>query len=306
MTTGYAARKLEPDGARPGPDLERVVDEFRPRWVVRSFPVARQILRASDATEQAGFGAGMNRSKMRPPILYQEGSQHRAQRHASARFFAPAVIEGYQPMIADLSEVLLNRLRPDKATDLSRLSMRLAVQVTGRVVGLTNSSVRGMSARLSAFFAGDPLASDRSPAGLLHTLRTTSSLLAFYHLDVKPAIRVRRRYRSADVISQLLQQGFNDVEILTEALTYAAAGMATTREFITVAAWHLLDEPELRSRYLAAARGEREAILHEILRLEPVVGELRRTTRKPVDVQTADGPVTIPPGERIELQLRRP
>ena len=44
---------------------------------------------------------------------------------------------------------------------------------------------------------------------------------------------------------------------------------------------------------------------HEMLRLEPVVGELRRTTRKPVDVQTADGPVTIPPGERIELQLRR-
>ncbi|HKF89802.1 MAG TPA: cytochrome P450 [Propionibacteriaceae bacterium] len=305
MTTGYAARKLEPDGARPGPDLERVVDEFRPRWVVRSFPVARQILRASDATEQAGFGAGMNRSKMRPPILYQEGSQHRAQRHASARFFAPAVIEGYQPMIAELSEVLLNRLRPDKATDLSRLSMRLAVQVTGRVVGLTNSSVRGMSARLSAFFAGDPLASDRSPAGLLHTLRTTSSLLAFYHLDVKPAIRARRRSPSADVISQLLQQGFSDFEILTEALTYAAAGMATTREFITVAAWHLLDEPELRSRYLAAARVDREAILHEILRLEPVVGELRRRTRKPVDVQTAEGPVTIPPGERIELQLRR-
>ena len=130
-------------------------------------------------------------------------------------------------------------------------------------------------------------------------------MLGFYHLDVKPAIRVRRRYRSADVISQLLQQGFNDVEILTEALTCAAAGMATTREFITVAAWQLLDEPELRSRYLAAARGEREAILHEILRLEPVVGELRRTTRKPLDVQTADGPVTIPPGERIELQLRR-
>jgi cytochrome P450 len=306
VITGCPARKLEPDIVREGPDLQRVVDESGERWVVRSFAVARQILRAPDATRQAGFGAGgINRSKMRPPILYQEGSQHRAQRRASARFFAPAVIEGYQPWIAGLCDAMLSRLRVDRSTDLSRLSIRLAVQVTGRVVGLTNSSVRGMSARLSTFFESDPLASDRSPAGLLRTVRTRSALLGFYYLDVKPAIRARRRRPSADVISQLLQQGFNDLEILTEALTYAAAGMATTREFVTVAAWHLLDEPDLRTRYLIAERVEREAILHEILRLEPVVGELRRTARESITVHTQSGPITIAPGDRIELQLRR-
>ena len=130
----------------------------------------------------------------------------------------------------------------------------------------------------------------------MRRLRTTAALLGFYRLDVKPAIRARRRRPADDVISQLLQQDFSDLEILTEALTYAAAGMATTREFVTVAAWHLLDEPDLRARYLAAERGEREAILHEILRLEPVVGELRRTTREPLTVDTAAGPVTIPAG----------
>ncbi len=307
MTTGCPARKLEPDGVRSaGPDLERVHDGAGTRWVVRSFSVARQILRAPDATQQAGFGAhNLNRSKMRPPILYQEGSQHRTQRRAAARFFAPAVIEDYQPMIARLSDALLDGLRTDKAVDLSRLSMRLAVQVTGRVVGLTNSSVRGMSARLGTFFEGDPMARDRSPAGLLRTLRGTTAMLGFYQLDVKPAIRARRRLPADDVISQLLEQGFSDLEILTEAMTYAAAGMATTREFVTVAAWHLLDEPDLRARYLAAERSEREAILHEILRLEPVVGELRRTTREPLTVQTAAGPTTIPAGDAVELQLRR-
>lgn len=305
MTTG-PARKLEPGSVRGGPDLERVVDGSGARWVVRSFPIARQILRAPDATRQAGFGAGgVEQSKMRPPILYQEGSQHRVQRRAAARFFAPAVIEDYAPMIAELSDGLLARLRADRAVDLSRLSMRLAVQVTGRVVGLTNSSVRGMSARLGTFFSGDPLSGDRSPAGLLRTVRTTGALLGFYHLDVLRSIRARRRAPSADVISQLLQQEFSDLEILTEALTYAAAGMATTREFITVAAWHLLDEPDLRARYLVAERAEREAILHEILRLEPVVGELHRTTREPITVATGSGSVTIEPGERIELQLRR-
>jgi cytochrome P450 len=307
MTSDCPARKLQPDGVREvGPEVERVQDEAGTRWMVRSFAVGRQILRAPDGTEQAGFGAdNLNRSKMRPPILYQEGSQHRAQRKASARFFAPAVVENYSPMIAGLSDSLLRELRPDKAVDLSRLSMRLAVQVAGRVVGLTNSSVRRMSARLGTFFEGDPTARDRSPAGLLRSLRGSAALFGFYQLDVKPAIRARRRRPSDDVISQLLQQGFSDLEILTEAVTYAAAGMATTREFITVAAWHLLDEPDLRARYLAAERSEREAILHEILRLEPVAGELRRTTRAPLSVQTTAGSVTIPEGERVELQLRR-
>ena len=306
MITGGSARKLEPDEVREGPDLQRVADDSGGRWVVRSFAVARQILRAPDATRQAGFGAGgLNRYKMRPPILYQEGSQHRAQRRASARFFAPAVIESYQPWIAGLCDALLSRLRVDKAVDLSRLSMRLAVQVTGRVVGLTNSSVRGMSARLGVFFEDDPLADDSGRVGLLRMVRTRSALLRFYYLDVKPAIRARRRRPSADVISQLLQLGFNDLEILTEALTYGAAGMATTREFVTVAAWHLLDDPDLRARYLVAERVEREAILQEILRLEPVVGELRRTAREPLAVHTDSGLVTIAPGETIELQLRR-
>ena len=46
------------------------------------------------------------------------------------------------------------------------------------------------------------------------------------------------------------------------------------------------------------------AILHEILRLEPVVGELRRVTRAPLTVDTATGPKTIPAGEAVQLQLR--
>ena len=114
MTTGCPARKLEPDGVRSaGPDLERVHDGAGTRWIVRSFSVARQILRAPDGTQQAGFGAhNLNRSKCGPPILYPEGSQHRAQRQAAARFFAPAMIENYSPMIAGLSDALLGGLRP--------------------------------------------------------------------------------------------------------------------------------------------------------------------------------------------------
>jgi hypothetical protein len=119
---------------------------------------------------------------------------------------------------------LLARLRVDKAVDLSRLSMRLAVQVTGRVVGLTNSSVRGMSGRLG-FFQGDPLARDR--ALLLRALRGSGAP------GLLPPRREASVRRAAAALSRRDQPAvatdFSDLEILTEALTYAAAGMATTR-----------------------------------------------------------------------------
>ena len=80
------------------------------------------LLREPDATRQAGFGADQvfrARKGMRPPILYLEGEQHRLQRRAAARFFAPAVIEGYRPMMEELADQLVGRLRADRATDLT-------------------------------------------------------------------------------------------------------------------------------------------------------------------------------------------
>jgi hypothetical protein len=78
-----------------------------------------------------------------------------------------------------------------------------------------------------------------------------------------------------------LDQGYTDREILTECLTYGAAGMATTREFIVMAAWHLFEREDLRRRFLEGDDAIRLALLEEILRLEPVVGALcRRTTRE--------------------------
>ena len=79
--------------------------------------------------------------------------------------------------------------------------------------------------------------------------------------------------------------------------------MVTTREFISVAAWHFLSNDDLRARYLAADRDERHAMLHEILRLEPVVGELYRRTTAELTIDLPDGPTTIPADELIELDI---
>lgn len=301
---GCPVRKLtRPDDAA-APAVERMPDG---RWVVRTFALARHVLRDSEETRQAGFGAERmdpTGERMRPPILYLEGPPHHAQRRAAARFFAPKVTESYRPMMEALADELVGTVRTDRWTDVSQLSLRMAVQVAARVVGLTESSIPGMSRRLESFFEGDPTARDRSLRGVLRRLHRGTTLLRFHQLDVKPAIRARRRERREDVISQLLDQGFSDLEVLTECVTYGAAGMVTTREFITVAVWHLTDEPALLARYLAAERPERLAILEETLRLEPVVGHLHRRTTAPLTLDGPDGPVEVPAGALVDLDVR--
>jgi cytochrome P450 len=182
--------------------------------------------------------------------------------------------------------------------------MEMAVQVAGRVVGLTNSSTRGMSRRLDTFFAGDPLDSPTGLAGLVKSARSGTATLRFYTFDVRPAIRARRRKPGEDVISQLLADGFSDLEILTECLTYAAAGMATTRELICMAAWHLVEDPELLAAYRAADRDGRLAVLQETLRLEPVVGHLYRRLEQPLTLQVDGRDHELPAGTLVDLDLR--
>lgn len=79
--------------------------------------------------------------------------------------------------------------------------------------------------------------------------------------------------------------------------------MVTTRGFISIAAWHVLEQPAVRERYLAGDEGERHALLQEILRLGPVVGHLYR--RATADIWLEDeggGSATIPKGSLIELR----
>lgn len=191
----------------------------------------------------------------------------------------------------------------DQGNDDDRrvLSFRLAVKVAAKVVGLTDSRLPGMDRRLEAFFANDMTEFGWNPLALFGFARNQTRVAAFFYLDVKPAIEARKKEPKEDVISHLISKSYGDGEILTECLTYAAAGMVTTREFISVAAWHMLEQPAVRERYLAGGEEERHALLQEILRLEPVVGNLYR--RATVDIQLEDGDetVTIPSGSLINL-----
>ncbi|GGN36198.1 cytochrome P450 [Deinococcus daejeonensis] len=283
-------------GAAPTPDARGVVQ-------VRSFQGARDVLR-SEAVTQAGFNAEtVNDAGIlkRRPVLFTEGEEHHEMRRDTARYFTPTAVAGYQPMIAALADRLIGQLAARGEANIDDLSLTLAVQVASQVVGLTSSRLPGLERRVMTFVEHDGNSEPgMSPEkGRLRGILEQRHLLAFYLLDVKPAIQARRKQRRDDLISHLLDRDYSDLEILTECLTYGTAGMVTTREFITVATWHLLRAPELRAAYVHGTEKERLDILHEILRVEPVVNTLYR--RAQADL-TVDGH-TVPQGTLLALNL---
>jgi cytochrome P450 len=280
-------------------------------WHVHRFEDARTILRSGNA-KQAGFGKetvdGLDKgNKMKPPILFQEGKDHLLQRKQTARFFTPkAVDSGYRQLMETVADKLIADLRRKKRADLSDLGRFMAVTVAAEVIGLTDSYVSGMDKRINAFFEGDPIkmAKHMTVKSFLKSLTNQIAVTSFFFLDVKPAIKARRRVQKDDVISHLVAQNCTDAEVLVECITYGAAGMVTTREFICVASWHLLENTELRTRYLAAPEKERYEILNEILRLEPVVGNLYRRTTADIEIKSGDEQIVIPQGELVDVHVR--
>src|SRR5690554_5172947 len=298
-----AARRSQPPGTSPDP--EPAVALAGGEAEVRSLAAARQVLRAGDVARQAGFGAeAASRSPLplRPPVLWQDGMEHRRQRTAIARFFTPAAAkERYRPLMERLADELVAEVAARGRAELSGLAMRMAVGVAAQVVGLTDSRRPGMHERIEAFIANGSARLSWDPRQLVRFVRLQKAIADYFRFDVKPAIDARRREPRDDVISELISQGRTDNDVLIEAITYGAAGMVTTREFIAMAAWHLLDDEALRRRYLGGDEGERQALLAEVIRLEPVVGRLYR--RLEGDLELAQGG-TLPAGARVAVDVR--
>jgi cytochrome P450 len=294
-------RKVGRGELAPGCPVHAGADDV---WHIQDFATARAMLRHTE-TRQAGFGVeNVERLKgrMRMPVLYRDGAEHREHRRQTAKYFTPRRVDtAYRDLMDRLAEQQCDVLRRRGEADLSQLSFRLAVAVAGEVIGLTESGA-GMAGRLDRFFdekGGTP--GWRNPRATYREWRSRLNMALFYWRDVRPSVVARRARRRDDLISHLLDEGCNNGEILGECVTFAAAGMVTTREFITLAAWHLLTDDDLRVAYVEGSEKERAAILHEILRLEPVVANLARWTTADVLAEGPDGPVTIPAGARVDI-----
>lgn len=273
---------------------------------ITAFAPARELLR-KEGLRQAGFKAELLerlRGRSRMAVLFQEGEEHRRQRLATARFFAPRVVDTrYRDLMTSLSDELTGRLSKDGSARLDAISMELAVAVAADIIGLTDSDRRDMTRRLDRALSRS-LPAGWGPSAIAAILRTQWRLWRFYRLHVRPAIQARRARPRDDVVSHLIAEGYTGREILRECLMYGSAGMVTTREFIVMAAWYLLERDELRARFLASNEPARISLLEEILRLEPVVGYLYRRAQKDVAVDDGGGIVIIPKGALVEIDVR--
>lgn len=296
-------RKVDRGATATGCPVHRGPDGV---WHVRGYAAGLAVLR-SPHTVQAG--AGIDKVEHvpmpePPPVNYQDGPAHREHRRATARFFTPRrVDEHYREIMERVTDEILERLRRHGSGDLGEMSFELTVAVAASVIGLTESRP-GLARRLERW---NPQRMGRPGFTSLHGLYWLARLMwtlgQIYVADVRPALRARRKQRRDDLLSHLLDQGWGLHAIMAEVITYGFAGMMTTREFINVAAWHLFTNDDLRRAYLTGTEAERVVILHELLRLEPVLGNLKRRNPAPIEVPGPDGPVIIPAGQLVDVDV---
>lgn len=310
MSAETACRRISvKPGEADAPRVERVDGV----WRVRSTEAVRQILRERDATAQAGFNSESipDGTMADEPILFMDGEPHRLQRSKIARYFAPETVAArYRGLMESRADSLVAEMVAAGRARLDDVSLRYSTEAAAKVIGLTDSRTDRMARRLERLFdqpSFDPASSEPEGriASIVRHLRGSVPMLWFYLWDVRPAIRERRKAPQEDIISHLLKEGYGISAILIECVTYGAAGMATTREFISMATLHLLRDDALRARYVRADEPERYAILHEILRLEPIVGHLYRRAQRGFSFTDGGHTYTVEPGDLLDLFIRQ-
>jgi cytochrome P450 len=211
------------------------------------------------------------------PVAFLDGEIHRTRRAGIAKFFTPKMIlTRYTQVIESTCDRLLGELRANGSAKLDVIAFELAANVVISVLGLTETDSRAVSKRLRGFLEGGLSLHKnrlvRAWGGVLTGLR----LQIFWHKDVSPAVATRRLEPKEDIISHMIAKNYTKRAMLVECFIYGMAGMTTTRELMTMAAWHMLEDAELKRAYLNSDEAGQLAIVEEILRLEPITSQIYR------------------------------
>lgn len=295
-------RKGTPEGDCP------IAQTAANEWTVRDYKLAETLISSRQPTHQWGFGAhNLERlpTWFRRPVLYAEGEEHRKMRSKTARFFSPRRTQDIHiQVIQDAIDEAIDLLRARGRVDVSFLSMRVATRVTAHIVGLSSkkSNIEGLERRLIVI-GRTKSPSPGSPSGLWTWVKQQYYQLSMYLRDVQPAIKARKKAPQDDLISHLIDENYKATEIMAEAITYGTAGVITTRQFISACVWHFHQDPGLLEAFLKSDDAQSDAIVYEILRLEPVVGKLIRRSNEDISVEHANETLVIKKNSQINFEV---
>lgn len=254
--------------------IENTTPDEGAHWVKKP-SVARRVLR-SPAARQAGAGAELMRqgNPEHTSVFFLDGEEHSNKRRKVHRFLSPKTVsEQHFQVMTDITAQLLQEFQRSGRAHLEDLSFRLAIEVVGEILGLTNSDEAARARRIQKVLSASISKGRSGLPGLLLNLKRAVYAYNFFLRDVRPAMKARRKAPKNDAISFFIEENYPTRAIIIECLTYGTAGMLTTREFI----------------------------LMEILRLEPVAAMVHRRVDEPVE--DVDG-TTVPAGELYGIDIR--
>jgi cytochrome P450 len=275
--------------------------------LVRNAEGVKGVLRSPALLQDALDAATMkNFAVDEIPLIFLDGKLHRERRKQITDFFSPRSIkEKFEPLMRATADMLVGDLVRDKRLRIDEASWQMAVTLVGELIGVTRGKSRdemkATARRIERFLYRTQLSGITGWRGRIAKLRSAAYALDFLIRDVRPTVRARRKAPQDDVISRLIAEKYSEKAILIDAMTLCGAGMQTTREFISLVAWHMLDNADLRRQFLDGDHDAKMAILEEILRLEPIVSTLYR--RAPDDV-AGKAAETYAPGRTYAVSLR--
>jgi cytochrome P450 len=276
-----------------------------------NFRFAREIMRSPEMRQAASSADSMDFSKPNEiSFFFLHGDEHKKRRASVAVHFAPkAIVNRYNPLMQTTMDRVIAEFQKKGSAVLDEMSLHLASDVTMEIVGLTNTDRQNLTKQIKTIM-GSHNSFDKRPLyrfmhdvafGWYHKGLYSSRVLKLYKDHIAPAAEARRTAPSDDVMTYMVQNNYTPKGMIIEVMTYAGAGVSTTREFMVMAAWQLCDHPELKERFLAGSEDEQFAIIEELLRLDPIAGYLYR---KPIsDIpETAEGPIQA--GQLLAVDIR--
>jgi cytochrome P450 len=279
--------------------------------VTENFRFAREVMRSPEMRQAAGDADSIvfdNPAEI--SFFFLDGELHKRRRASVAAYFAPkAIVSRYHPLMKATMDRLVAEFQAKGSAVVDEMSLQLASDVTMEIVGLTNSDNKALTQRIKTIM-GSHNSFDKRPLyrffhdvvfGWFNKGLYAWRIMKLYRDHIVPAAEARRTTPGNDVMTYMVQNNYSQKGMIIEVMTYAGAGVSTTREFMVMAAWQLCDHPDLMERFLAGSEEEQFAIIEEILRIEPIAGYLYR---KPVqDVpDTAEG--TIRAGQLLAVDIR--